>query len=226
MKELLGDNIALLSELETFNGPHHLMGIPWVNKPHLREVSWLPFWIYCFLAYLALRCMDKETRERLVYAQLIMREALRQGGKGWLTYDKVFRQQAAINRSLKWNKLHPAILASTVLSSPPVTAQAAPGLSGAFCSICQGVDHRADQCALSFLHNSDTKTNGGRSLGASNRICISWYWGRCKFPAGCSFRHVCSVPPATSWNSVSSKGSQGPPPGLPHSQPRPFTQGR
>ncbi len=145
MKELLEDIIALLCELETSNGSHHLMGIPGVNKPHLREVSLLSSWIYCFLAYLAICCTDKETREHLGNAQLIMRETLHQGGKGWLTYDKVFRQQAAI-----WNEVYPAILASTVLSSPPVTAQAAPGHSEAFCLICQGVDHQADQCALSF----------------------------------------------------------------------------
>ncbi len=90
MKELLGNNIALLSEVEIFNGLHHFMGIPGANKPHLREVSSLSSWIYYFLAYLALCCMDKETREHLVYAQLIVRETLHQGGKGWLIYDKVF----------------------------------------------------------------------------------------------------------------------------------------
>ncbi len=148
MKELLGDNIALLSELETFNGPHHLVGIPGVNKPRLREVASLSSWIYCFLAYLALRCPDDDTRERLVYAQLIVRESLRHGGKSWLTYDKVFRQQAALDGSLRWNELHPAILASTMLVSPLPSAQAPQGRAGTFCSLCQGVDHRADQCAL------------------------------------------------------------------------------
>lgn len=193
MKELLGDNIALLSELETFNGPHHVVGVAGANKPRLREISSLASWMYCFLTYLALRCPDNETRERLIYAQLIVRESLRHGGKNWLTYDKVFRQQAALDESLKWNELHPAILASTILSSPQSSVQTMPGRSGTFCTLCQGVDHRADQCALSYLHRSDLRTNGGRSIGMSGRICASWNRGSCRFPAGCSFRHVCRI---------------------------------
>ncbi len=227
MKELLGDNIALLSELETFNGPHHLVGIPGVYKPRLREVASLSSWIYCFSAYLALRCPDDDTRERLVYAQLIVRESLRHGGKSWLTYDKVFRQQAALDGSLRWNELHPAILASTMLVSPLPSAQAPQGHAGTFCSLCQGVDHRADQCALSHLHHSDIRSFGGRGLGTSNRICQSWNRGSCRFPGGCTFRHVCRVccqpHPEIHCPSKSTQGlPQGPPPG----QPRPFVPSR
>ncbi len=39
-----------------------------------------------------------------------------------------------------------------MLSSPPATAQAAPGRSGPFCSTCQGVDHRAVELFAQFRH--------------------------------------------------------------------------
>ena len=110
MKELLGDNILLLSQLESLNIAPTLPGS---KKPRLREVSSLASWVYCFLAYAALRCPDKESRYRLVYARLMIREAQHHGGQGWLTYDS---QQAALDPSFQWNVLHPAIQASTLFS--------------------------------------------------------------------------------------------------------------
>ena len=109
MKELLGDNISLLSQLESLNIAQTLPALPGSMKPRLREVSSLASWLYCFLAYAALRCPDKESRDRLVYPRLVIREAQRHGGQRWLAYDRVFRQQAALDPSFQWNVLHPAI---------------------------------------------------------------------------------------------------------------------
>ena len=120
MKALLGDNISLLSESENFNGPQHFAGLP---EPQLREVSSLASWVYCFLAFLALRCTDTETREQLVHARLVVRESLWHGGQGWLAYDCIFRQQAALDLSLRWSELHPAILASTFMLTLQNAAQ-------------------------------------------------------------------------------------------------------
>jgi len=39
----------------------------------------------------------------------------------WLIYDRIFRQQASMNTTLKWwNDLLPAVLDSTMLSMPAV----------------------------------------------------------------------------------------------------------
>ena len=51
-----------------------------------------------------------------MYALLMIREAQRHGGQGWLVYDRVFRQQAALDPSFQWNVLHPAIQASTLFT--------------------------------------------------------------------------------------------------------------
>lgn len=57
MKELLTDNVSLLQQLDTF-GNYAAPTLPGVLKPRLREVTSLPTWLYCFLAYIAVRAGD------------------------------------------------------------------------------------------------------------------------------------------------------------------------
>ena len=94
MKELLTDNLSLISQLEAVQGiaPLHMLG---AARPRLREVSSLPTWCYCFLGYMAARTSDPVTRDQLAYDHLLIKEAQCHGGLGWLDYDKVFRQQIA-----------------------------------------------------------------------------------------------------------------------------------
>ena len=54
MRELLSCNISLLQQLDTVN-MQCLPVLPGVLKPRLREVTTLPSWLYCFLAYMAIR---------------------------------------------------------------------------------------------------------------------------------------------------------------------------
>lgn len=101
LKELLPDNIALLNQLETVQGsPPAMFG---AARPRLREVQSLPTWCYCFLGYMAICTTDPATRDQLAYARLLIKEAQRHGGQGWLDYDRAFRQQAAADPSLRWN---------------------------------------------------------------------------------------------------------------------------
>ena len=86
MKELLGDNISLLHELEHVNASSSVNLTSSMARPRLREISSLASWLYCFLAYAALRCTDSENKHRLVYAHLIIWEAQRHGGQGWQMY--------------------------------------------------------------------------------------------------------------------------------------------
>uniref|UniRef100_A0A1X7T3X3 Uncharacterized protein n=1 Tax=Amphimedon queenslandica TaxID=400682 RepID=A0A1X7T3X3_AMPQE len=99
MKELLGDNIALTQHFELSAG-YFPMVLPSSAHPCLREVSTLPSWIYCFLTYLAVLVQDQFIRDCLVYARSRVRESLCHGGRGWLDYDRLFRQQAALDHSL------------------------------------------------------------------------------------------------------------------------------
>ena len=162
--------------------------LPIMSKPKVREVTTLPVCMSCFLTYLAIGTSDPITQERLAYAVLIIREAMRHGGQGWLEYDRLFRQQAALNSTLPWNVIHPGFQASTILGQRAVN-------SGMFCTFCQGSDHVTAQCALAQLQQPLFRANQSL-LGASTRpggkICNSWNDGACTYPGTCSYRHVCS----------------------------------
>ena len=199
MRDLLGDNISLLRELESANIATTLPALPGTMKPRLREVNSLASWLYCFLAYMALRCLDRETRNRLVYARLIIKEAQHHGGQGWLAYDMVFCQHAALDPSIQWNVLHPAIQDSTLFSPASCGNQSPTTSSGLFYSIYREVDHMAASCALAYLQQPSSTVGtqpacqgSKRPVVASHTLCISWNRGRWLFPKSCSFRHVCS----------------------------------
>ena len=86
MRELLADDISLYNQLEDFHGQTSgLCSRVW-------EVPSLLSWVYCFAAYMAVLTPDPRTREILAYCSLIIREALRHGGDGWLEYDRTFQR--------------------------------------------------------------------------------------------------------------------------------------
>ncbi len=202
MRDLLADNVALHSQLEDL---HRLSPLP--LRPRLREVPSLHSWMYCFMVYVAVRSGDPLTRDLLAYCRLIIREALRHGGNGWLEYDRSFRRQAAIDPTLQWNTLLPGLQASTLVGSG--------GGTGVFCTICREPDHSAPQCALAPVqqpvlpvpapsYTSGRSPTPANSVTAPRRairpfrrpetaltICASWNRGACSFPGTCTYRHVC-----------------------------------
>ena len=140
-----------------------------------------------------MRTTDPSTRDQLAYARLIIKEAQRHGGMGWLDYDRAFRQQAANDPSMRWNTLSPGLQASTIFGHRP------PG-QGSFCTLCRVVDHSRTQCALVCLEPSVPSTAASfrpttRSSSTQRRynVCISWNKGVCVFPGQCTFRHVCAT---------------------------------
>ena len=142
MKDLLADYMALQGQLDAIHA-HPAYPLPVVARPRLRDIDSPLMWIYCFLTYAAVRSSDPQVRDLLTYGRLIIRESQRHGGNGWLEYDKVFHQQAALDESVQWNELNPSLFASTILS-----AHVGPSV---FCSLCQEADHHASNCALAFF---------------------------------------------------------------------------
>ena len=190
MRDLLGDNIALSQRVEDAHSsfPNYLL--PASSRPRLREVSSLPSWLYCFLTYVSVLSSDPVVRDRLTYARLIIREALRHGGRGWLDYDRLFRQQAALDSSIAWNAINTSLLASTVLGQRLSSV-------GQCCAICHGFDHSQAQCALQFLQQpvrSDFSSYRNTDHRVSQEICLSWNGGQCAFPpSSCPRRHSCAT---------------------------------
>lgn len=199
MRELMTDNRSLLQQLASLNTQCSLPALPGVLRPSLREVTSLPSWIYCFLAYIAMRAPDQTTRDMLAYARLVVREAQRHGGSSWLDYDRVFRQQAALDPTMRWNTLQPGIQAATLTGR--ATGR------GTFCTLCREPDHMADRCALAYLQQPVQQPGQTgqypqaparqrfppRRRPDSNSICLSWNKGNCLYPGRCAFRHVCAT---------------------------------
>ena len=189
MRELLSDNITLLSQLESIQAYPILPAMPGQLRPRLRDITSLPTWIYCFLAYMAICTTDLQTRDQLAYARLLVRESLIHPGRGWLEYDRVFRQQRALDCSIPWNTLHPGIQAATIIGHSPGPAS--------FCSLCREPDHTAQQCALAYTQSPPPRSSlpPGRSsyYPPEHPVCRSWNRGRCSFPGSCSYRHVCAI---------------------------------
>ena len=186
MRDLLYDNIAVRNHFEDLHGAMGMQLIPVSARPRVREVTSLPTWVCCFLTYLAVGTSDQSTRDKLTYATLLIREALKHGGQGWLEYDRLFRQQAALNPGLPWNIIHPGLQASTILGRQPTGA-------GVFCSLCQSSDHHVAQCALAQLQQPALRNTQPVPLNPSRpgKICSSWNDGACSYPGTCTYCHVC-----------------------------------
>ena len=199
MRDLLVDNVSLLQQLETFGSQYPVPSLPGVLRPRLREVTNLASWMYCFVAYVAMKANDQGVRDMLAYARLVIREAQRHGGSGWLDYDRVFRQQAALDPALRWNTLHPGIQASTLVGRVAGTAL--------LCTLCREPDHSAGQCALSYLQSPPVSVHSAgppapvtgprtpfrRRPETLAGICVSWNKGRCRLPGSCHFKHICAT---------------------------------
>ena len=77
-------------------------------QKYRREVPDLLSWVQCFgtdMAVITSKYPDR-VRQLLAYQMLIIREARRCGGRGWLAYDSYFRQQVVGNESADWSKLN------------------------------------------------------------------------------------------------------------------------
>ena len=141
MRDILGDNVMVRRHFEEVHRALGFQVLPVTSRPRVQEVTSLPSWVCCYLSYLAVATPDLVTRERLTYAILLLREAMRTGGNGWLKYDRLFRQRAAIEPTIPWIEIHPCLQATTILSQRhlgPAT----------FCILCQECDHVAAQCAM------------------------------------------------------------------------------
>ena len=116
MRDLLTDDIALHDQLEATDRPLLMHSTPGALWPRLREVLSCIAWVFCFMAYIAVRTQDPTVPDMLAYCRLTIREALRHSGQGWQDYDRSFHSQAAIDSFLRWKMLLPDLQASTILS--------------------------------------------------------------------------------------------------------------
>ena len=205
LRELLADNMAVRQRLDAAFGLLPLNLLPSAG-PRYREISSILQWVYCFNLYVGVRTSDPVARDMLTYSRLLMREAMRHNGNGWLQYDRTFRRQISIDPTLQWNTLQSALHASTIVGNGSG--------NGTFCSLCRECDHAARSCALSQLQQPTNQSvsspfiplpPGPSSFPTSGHtrpqprpetaryICASWNSGACSYPGRCIYRHVCAT---------------------------------
>ena len=212
MAELLRDNMEAerrgLSQGEGSSAKH----------PQRREVPDILSWIQCFGIYISVMASKFPERvpHMLAYQTMLVREARRCGGRGWLAYDTAFRQQAATDSQVDWSKLNSSLY--------PVTFMAQASGKGRCCVHCLEPDHAAEDCALSPRGRQETRQrqrspgrspstrgvewrSGGETseysgvvrpravkpggLRQERKICYSYNDGECRFPSTCRFLHIC-----------------------------------
>ena len=174
LRELMPDNIALAKLLSQVGAPNIVQ-----SGTRMREIEDPLTWCFYFLA-LAVSIEEKKARDLATYGQLVIYLAQRHGGRGWISYDRLFHQKIASGSSLAWNEFAPSLMASTVLSS---------GSPRSTCQLCNGADHITFGCALfrttsankSFSSILDSQSKKMKiaepckrfNRGACNQTCMS-----------------------------------------------------
>ena len=160
-----------------------------------------------FIAIVAKKHPDK-IQQLLAYHATILIEALRFGCRGWLSYDKMFREHIEKEPHSSWAMLHPMFYSLTFLSQR---------VEALTCPRCMAPDHLKADCALASLEPAseqarsrvmDTRQSGPSrkrfrregtptsqgSGSSSGRVayCFSFNEGQCfRHPKPCEREHRC-----------------------------------
>ena len=197
MAELLQDNLEA-QRRGALQESGSASASPSQSRPR-REIPDLLSWVQCFGMYTAVMASKYPERvhKLLAYQTLIVREARRCGGRGWLSYDTVFRQQMVGEwREEEWGRLNPYLFSSTFLALGTGNRSS--------CSLCLESDHKEEDCALAkgkgalppkqpasrepYYRESTIRQSKGKL--PCSMACFAWNQGECTFQF-CKFRHTC-----------------------------------
>ena len=195
MAELLRDNLE--AQRRSSSQPASCSSTGSNPSRSRREISDLLSWVQCFGIYIAVVTSKQPERMRqlMAYQTLMVREARRCGGKGWLAYDSYFPQQAVGDDKADWSRINQSLYAVTFIAQGERD-------KGRCCVLCLESDHVEEQCALytppprqasykkATEKSSSEGRDTGRGRGGGRMACFAWNQGDCRFPA-CKYRHVC-----------------------------------
>ena len=196
MRELLPDNLVLAERLETL-----LARLTPAKSPEQQEVGSLLTWVSS-IAVVAQAHPDR-VADMLAYMRLIIREARKYGGNGWLTYDMVFRGNYE-KKSVPWNYIDPSLHTAyiggraslpslpvaiatrwiTVVRIAPLPLPCPPQNPPPFWEPDRSQSFRSGKHPLPSFQGTPGRPQ--------KRICISWNKGKCSFPGACSYQHICA----------------------------------
>ena len=209
MADLLPDNLELARRSQSEIQRNLSCTAKAPKKRELTE-DWkgLVAWSVSFCTFIAIVATKhpEKYQELLAYHATVLSEALRFGCRGWLSYDKMFREHVEKEPHSNWAMLHPMFYSLTFLSQR---------VDALTCPRCMGPDHLKTDCALASLEpaveqprNRDsrqpgpsrkrfrregTPTSQGSGPG-SGRVayCLSFNEGQCfRHPRPCEREHKC-----------------------------------
>jgi len=193
MAELLRDNMEAERRRWQGEGPSSHFS----SRVSRREIPDILSWLQCFTSYAAVVCskFPDKTRELLAYQAMMIGEARRCGGRGWLLYDAAFRQQMTSFETTDFSKINQSLYATTFLAYG--------GGRSKFCQDCMMADHTREECALHpnrslpVVQMREVESQGRASESRRRRPgrsgpCYAWNDGTCTFTR-CRYDHVCSV---------------------------------
>ena len=199
-KEFLNDNILLLQKLQELGLAESVAPAlqPVISGSRLRDVTDPAAWASCFLLFMATKIDHQETRDLAAYGSIVLQLASKfQGGGGWRSYDRQFRQQKAAGATLPWAESNSSLMAATVLVQGSVSRS---------CTLCLGYDHVKEECALAALElakqgaspqiqrphlSRQARRPGPYTPPMGSRVCFRFNKGTC-LAARCHFEHYCS----------------------------------
>ncbi len=168
---------------------------PFMGRVTRREVPDVLSWLQCFTTYAAVVTAryPEKIRELLAYQAMIISEARRCGGRGWLLYDAAFRQQIRSFETVDFSRINQSLYSTTFLAYGSGRTR--------FCPDCMMADHAREECALNpnrSLPMVQMREAEGRPRApdpkrrrAKSGPCYAWNDGRCSF-RDCRYDHVCS----------------------------------
>ena len=194
MAELLKDNME--AERRRWRAEGGQPQGHFTQRTPRREIPDVLSWLQCFNLYAAVVTSEhpEKTRELLAYQALMISEARRCGGRGWLLYDAAFRQQIRSFDSVDFAKVNQSLYSTTFLAYGGGRAK--------LCPDCMMADHTREECALNparSLPVVQMKEPEGRSRVPEGKArkrgragpCYAWNDGKCTYPQ-CRYEHVCS----------------------------------
>ena len=131
------------------------------KSPETREVGALSTWVSAFSTYVAIiaAAHPGHGKDMLAYMRLLVREAQKYGGSGWVTYDQVFRRNRP---DARWDQLDPSLHIAYIAAQSDTPAL--------LCPICNEVDHGAEDCALATLVASTKSAAPHPSFSSCNWV--------------------------------------------------------
>ena len=157
-------------------------------------------WVSSFSTHVAIvaEAHPERVGDMLAYMRLIIREASKFGGSGWLMYNSVFRRNQEGLPS-PWNHIDHQVYIANQQDKVAVP-----------CKHCHEIDHPASDCAvasvlpktISSLSEPSLRSPSPEWPGLEGKcpapysrqrpICTLWNGGNCKFPGKCANAHVCA----------------------------------